>query len=153
MIHGIVTYDEYLEVRRDETGLGVYFRQAWPCGKTLGLRTNEGMGWVPGHQTHFQGPFSAHDGHSTALGINAQAVSTRRPEHEHGRPYHLLGLAAFLNHGCHSHAQFVVSKGWFRPFDSNARAGRIGEEALVCYSEHEDLPCKVCRKVLRSKSS
>jgi hypothetical protein len=152
MIHGIVTYDEYLEIRRDGTGLGVYFRQPWPRGKTLGLQSDEGS-WVQGHRTHFQGPFASHDGHSTANGLNAQAMSLNRPEHERGRPYQLLGLGAFLNHGCRDHAHFVVANGWFRPFLCNPQHPGKDGEALVCYSEHEDLPCKVCRKVLRPKSS
>ena len=109
MIHAFLTYSPWLEIRRDETGLGVYFADNWPAGKPSGEKDPDGS-WRPGHRVSFRGPIAAVDGHSTAYDSNLNGY----------RPYEFLGLSAFINHSCIEHAHFKLvdnSRGFFDPLE------------------------------------
>jgi len=140
MIGPFLAYSDRLEVRSTDIGLGVYFRRYWRKGTSLGLKDNEGN-WLPGYRISFQGPYAAHDGHSVARSPKSTADGSAV------RPFEFVGLGAFLNHGCKECANFQWERdGCFAPFLCE-KGGRAGKEALVFYSEHEDLPCRKCRRV------
>ena len=152
-----------------------YLAPFWLCRKYLELRRTPGRDdWglffvknvpvdtVVDVGNHF-GQFTsgAVEQHSSASRDSSLGVVTRRgrtsweeyanmtdeqKEQVRGVSGAVHGFGTFFNHGCSDHAHFSLLGGWNEDFVC-VKAGKKDQEALVCYSNEETLPCPLCPNI------
>jgi len=107
------------------------------------------------------GAFASTSGHSIAAHSTDEGVITRRgvvtweawddmSDEERQRLKEVSsvvhGFGTMFNHGCKNHAHFSAAWGWNGAPFLCVKMGKKDEEALITYSDEEDLPCPVCQR-------